>query len=332
MQIYGIDLASEKFDVSYSDADGNARHTVVRNNRTQIEKFLSQLPSDCRLVAEHTGVYGDLLLKLADIKGIRISLVSGYGIKHSMGLVRGKSDPIDAARIREYGERNADKLEDSHFPSETLYALRELYATRRLLVEQRKRLRAVLKSDGHRPDKNPTAQRIKQQMIEQLDVQISALEDEMKHLVDNDETLSKTSAIVQSVPGIGPVTTTELIIKTDNFTRVRTAKKCATLAGIAPFPNSTGKSDKGTHVSNMGDKQLKSLLFMCARAAMVHFEKMRIYKMKKHQIEHKHIFVVLNNIANRLLKILYALVRKGEMYNPLYLPRDPRLKQRINVI
>ena len=68
MQIYGIDLASEKFDVSYSDADGNARHTVVRNNRTQIEKFLSQLPSDCRLVAEHTGVYGDLLLKLADIK------------------------------------------------------------------------------------------------------------------------------------------------------------------------------------------------------------------------------------------------------------------------
>ena len=82
----------------------------------------------------------------------------------------------------------------------------------------------------------------------------------------------------------------------------------------------------------MGDKQLKSLLFMCARAAMVHFEKMRIYKMKKHQIEHKHIFVVLNNIANRLLKILYALVRKGEMYNPLYLPRDPRLKQRINVI
>lgn len=48
--------------------------------------------------------------------------------------------------------------------------------------------------------------------------------------------------------------------------------------------------------------------------------------MKKHDVEHKHIFVVLNNVANRLLKILYALIRKGEMYNPLYLQRDPRLK------
>lgn len=76
----------------------------------------------------------------------------------------------------------------------------------------------------------------------------------------------------------------------------------------------------------MGDKRFKSLLFMCARSAVAHFEKMRVYKMKKHDVEHKHIFVVLNNVANRLLKILYALIRKGEMYNPLYLQRDPRLK------
>lgn len=326
MQIYGIDLASEKFDVSFLDPKGKARHIVVKNNRQQIEKFLTQLPEDCRLVAEHTGVYGDMLLKLADLRGIPVSYVSGYEIRHSMGLVRGKSDPVDAARIREYGERNADKLPDTHFPSETLYALRELYSTRRLLVQQRKQLQTVLKSDSHRPNKNRMASDIKQQMIEELDTRIAAIEEEMKRLIDNDENLSKSSAIVQSVPGIGPVTATELIIKTDNFNRVGTARKCATLAGIAPFPNATGKTDKGAHVSHMGDKQLKSLLFMCARAAMTHFEKMRVYKMKKHDVEHKHIFLVLNNIANRLLKILYALIKKGEMYSPLYVARDPRLK------
>ena len=79
-------------------------------------------------------------------------------------------------------------------------------------------------------------------------------------------------------------------------------------------------------MSHMGDKELKSLLFMCALSSVVHFEKMRVYKIKKHEIEHKHIFVVLNNVANRLLKILYALVKKGEYYNPMYLPTDPRLK------
>ncbi len=97
MQIYGIDLASQKFDVSFRDSEGKLRNMVVKNSRAGIEKFLDRLPSDCRLVAEHTGTYGDLLLKLACIRGIRISYVSGYEIKHSMGLVRGKSDPIDAS-------------------------------------------------------------------------------------------------------------------------------------------------------------------------------------------------------------------------------------------
>ena len=326
MQIYGIDLASEKFDVSFVDSEGQIRHVVVKNTQSQIEKFLDRLPDDCRLVAEHTGVYGDLLLKLADMRGIAVSYVSGYEIKHSLGLTRGKSDPVDALRIREYGERYADRLEDTHFPSETIYELRELYATRRLLVQQRKQLQTMLRGDDCRPDKSDAAQKVKRDMVEQLNSQISILEKRMVELIDNDDDLSKTSAIAQSIPGIGPVTATELIIKTDNFKRVSTAKKCATLAGIAPFPNSTGKSDKGAHVSHMGDKQLKSLLFMCARSAVVHFEKMHVYKMKKYDVEHKHIFVVLNNVANRLLKILYALVKKGELYDPAYLPRDPRLK------
>ena len=326
MQIYGIDLASEKFDVSFIDSDGQTRHIVVKNTKAQIEKFLDKLPEDSRIVAEHTGVYGDLLLMLADIRNIPISYVSGYEIKHSMGLTRGKSDPLDAARIREYGERYIDKLTDTHFPSATIYELKELYATRRLLVQQRKQLQTMLKGDEKRPTQSVTAQTIKQEMMTQLNNQISSIEKKMVELIDEDEELSKTSMIAQSIPGIGPVTATELIIKTDNFKRVSTAKKCATLAGISPFPNSTGKSDKGAHVSHMGDKQLKSLLFMCARSAVVHFEKMRVYKMKKYDVEHKHIYVVLNNVANRLLKILYALIRKGETYNPAYLSVDPRLK------
>ena len=326
MQIYGIDLASEKFDVSFVDSDGKIKHIVVKNTKSQIEKFLDKLPEDCRIVAEHTGVYGDLLLMLADVRAIPVSYVSGYEIKHSMGLVRGKSDPVDAARIREYGERHADKLEDTHFPSATIYELRELYATRRLLVHQRKQLQTVLLSDQKRPKQSEAAQKVKQEMVEQLNKQITSLEKKMTELIDNDDELSKTSAIARSIPGIGPVTATELIIKTDNFQRVKTAKKCATLAGISPFPNATGKTDKGCHVSHMGDKQLKTLLYLCARSAVVHFEKMRVYKMKKYNVEHKHIYVVLNNVANRLLKILYALVKKGEMYDSSYLPKDPRLK------
>lgn len=326
VQIYGIDLASEKFDVSFVDQNGMTRHKVVKNVRTQIEKFLDGLPQEAWIVAEHTGVYGDLLLMLADMRGIQISYMPGYEIRHSMGLVRGKSDSVDAARIREYGERHTDKLVLTHFPSEVLYKLRELFTTRRLLVQQRKQIQTVMEGDKKRPFQSEDAVRVKEEMTGYLDMKISELEKSMDDIINNDPELSKTSAIVQSIPGIGPVTSTQLIIKTDNFKRVNTAKKCATLAGISPWPNSTGKCDKGSHVSNMGDKELKSLLYLCARSSVQCFEKMRVYKMKKHEVEKKHIFLVLNNVANKLLKILYALVKKGQMYDPNFLPRDPRLK------
>lgn len=48
--------------------------------------------------------------------------------------------------------------------------------------------------------------------------------------------------------------------------------------------------------------------------------------MKKLDVEKKHFFVVMNNIANRLLKIIYALVRKGEMFDPNFVTIDPRLE------
>lgn len=326
VQIYGIDLASEKFDVNFINEDGKVCHKIIKNDIRHIELFITSLPTDAWIVAEHTGVYGDMLLFVASQHGIRISFVPGYEIKHSSGLTKGKSDKADAAMIRDYGERHVDKLELTEFPSEQLYMLRELYATRRMLVQQRKQLQTMQKGDEKRPLHCDKAVMIKARMVDEIDVAISEIESEMQTIVDNDENLCKSSTIAQSIPGIGKVTSIELIIKTDNFQRVSTAKKCASLAGIAPFPYATGKTNMGNHVSKFGDKQLKTLLYMCAQVAVRYFEKMRVYKMKKYDVEHKPYFVVMNNVANRLLKILYALIKAGEIYDPLYIPRDPRLR------
>lgn len=325
-RIYGIDLAAEKFDVSWMSEDGQPQHRIVKNKREQVEAFLKTLPSNARIVAEYTGVYGDLLLMLADLHQVKISYISGYEIKHRQGLARGKSDPMDAARIREYGERNPDKLIDTHFPSELMYNLKELYATRRILVQQRKQLETIVKGDDSRPIQDAKAVEIKAKTIEYLDAQIEELNKEMQKLIDNDSDLSKTSKILNSIPGVGPVTTNELIIKTDNFKRIKTAKKCATLAGISPWPNSTGKSDKGTHVSCMGDKAIKTLLYMCASSAIKCNAPIMLYMKKKKDVERKHYFVVMNNIANKLLKLMYALVKKQEMYNRDYIVKNPRVK------
>ena len=42
MQMYGIDLASEKFDVSFVNSDGKDRYIQVKNTISYIETFLDK--------------------------------------------------------------------------------------------------------------------------------------------------------------------------------------------------------------------------------------------------------------------------------------------------
>jgi transposase len=108
-QIYGVDLAKEKFDVNFLNSNNVSKSIIVKNDLNGIVAFLNKLPNDCIICAEHTGVYSDLLLYLSGCMNIQVALVSGYEIKHSLGLLKGKSDKIDAKRIREYGERFYDR-------------------------------------------------------------------------------------------------------------------------------------------------------------------------------------------------------------------------------
>jgi hypothetical protein len=50
-------------------------------------------------------------------------MVSGYTIKHSIGMVKGKSYAKDAARIREYGEHFFYKLKYKQYDSEEIVEL-----------------------------------------------------------------------------------------------------------------------------------------------------------------------------------------------------------------
>ena len=89
MQVYGIDLSMEKFDVNYIDQDGNERNKQVKNRLENISKFLSKVPQRAILCAEHTGCYGDLLVFICNQMGIEIALVPGVTIKHSFGMLKG---------------------------------------------------------------------------------------------------------------------------------------------------------------------------------------------------------------------------------------------------
>lgn len=313
------------FEVSFFDASGRLCHLLVKNTVDGISKFLHKLPSGAVLCAEYTGVYGDLLLRLCDLEEVTLCLVSGYEIKHSLGLQRGKSDSLDACRIREYGERFYDRLHPSHYPGDTMYELQELYRTRALLVDSRKRLETLSIGDNCKPSVSLSAARSREAVLSELDAQIDGLNREIESLILSCPELGRNYRLVTSVVGIGPVTGCDLIIKTGNFRKLDTAGKCAAYAGVAPYPNESGKTDRGHRVSPMGDRELKKLLFLCARSAKEHNKEIALYFRKKHEVEKKPFFLVMNNISNKLLRLVYSLVRKQQFFDRDYMQPDPRL-------
>ncbi len=326
-QIYGIDLSKEKFDVNFTDSKGILKEKEINNNYTAICKFLSQTQKDAVLCIEHTGIYGDLLVFIANSFNIQICAIPGYEIKHSLGIQKGKSDPIDASRIREYGQRFRDKLVETKFCSEELHELKELHSLRSMLVKQHKMLQTHGKEKDRAPYCSVKVKLVSQEVLRTLSTQIQEVESQIQEIIDNDQELAENSRLIQSIKGIGAITANELIIKTHNFKKINTARKASSFAGVCPFPNSSGKMVKKSKVSPMSDKKLKSLLFLCASTAIQHNKDMKHYYERK-IAEGKPSFLVLNNIANKLLRTIYAVIESRQMWDPMYICMDPREHQK----
>lgn len=326
-QIYGIDLSKGKFDVSYLDQSGNEKHKIVSNTLASISPFLETLPPDSVLVAEHTGVYGSLVLFLATCMNRKFAFVSGYEIKHSLGLAKGKSDQIDAKRIRVYGERFFDKLRFVEYETPEMNELREIHVLRAQLVKERKMLETHIGEKTQLPYTSVLINKVAIDQIQNLDKAIKQLEHEMLDIITRNEDFFKTFQLVTSITGIGPITTCEMIIKTGNFNKIDSARKAASFAGTCPFPDSSGKNVKKDKTSHMADKALKTLLFMCAMNAKMHNKELKLYYERK-QMEGKPHFVIMNNIANKLLRIMYSVVKNETKYDFNYICLDPRLKQK----
>lgn len=115
--------------------------------------------------------------------------------------------------------------------------------------------------------------------------------------------------IMQSVPGVGTVTTATLIAELPELGSLNRAK-IAKLVGVAPMANQSGKSDKQRVVKG-GRSQVRSVLYMAALVAASHNPVIQPFynrllsngKLKK---------VALVACARKLLTILNDMIRNQE--------------------
>lgn len=268
---------------------------------------------------EHTGLYTRQLVGVLLQWGCSVWMESALHLKRSMGITRGKSDKVDSFRIARYAMTNADKAVLVQYSSTTLQKLKDLMSNRSRIMKALQAIR-VSTQEVSRIDKNTGKELLKMNAaaIKGLVKSKAHVDKRILEIIRQDEELNKLYNLVSSVKCVGEVLTTELIVYTNGFTRMKNTSQLACYCGVAPFEHSSGTSIKGRiGTSNFANMHLKSTLHMAAVSATRYAPDIKQYYERK-VAEGKNKKSVINAIRNKLIGRIMAVIKRGTPYQENY--------------
>ena len=331
----GIDFSKEKIDVAIIFAKGLTETSMRVSNEfknsvsgyKQLVKWVENSsnetePSLWLFCGENTGDYSKPLCNFLYGRGFDMWLENAKSIKDASGIRRLKSDRADANMIAEYAMRNYDKAIIYEPLSESLSQLRELFLYRQMVVRHRCSFQVRRGEKRLNMEKSPVKTMISQSgrhIVTELNKEIEKIDKRIAELIDSDDELAQVFNIVTSIPGIGTQNAVCLMVYTDNFRRFNfDSRKIACYYGIAPFGRDSGTSvHTDPHVHYMANRQIKAMLSQAALSAakfnpvIASYYSRLIERGKKRQI-------VLNNVKNKLVHIVTAMVRNKQLFDKDY--------------
>lgn len=294
----GIDVAKAYLDVHVLPANKAARY---RNSRAGIAALVKMLrghgPS--LVVLEATG---KLELPAASALGAAGMPVAIVNPRHVRDYARAtgqlaKTDALDAEVIATYG-RDLHP-EPRSVPDKESLALQGLLARRRQLV-------GMLTAEKNRLDRaHPATRRDLREHIEWLHERLKKVDRELHDLVKASPAWRQRDALLQSVPGVGPIVSRTLLIDLPELGTI-SHKAISKLVGVAPLNRDSG-TIRGVRSIWGGRPQVRCALYMASLAAIranpairTHYRKLRDAgkKPKVAQIAcMRKLLVILNAIA-----------------------------------
>jgi len=316
----GIDLGKEILEARINSSQLADEFENTSAGLKQLEQWVMKnvtcSKEELLLAFEHTGLYSYPLSAYLTEKGFYYIVIPGLEVRRSMGLSRGKDDKIDARKIALYAYRKREEIKPYELPSKKIIEIKRLLSLRDKLVKQRAGYEGILKENKiflKRKD-NPVLFEVHEKMIKELCKQIEKVEKEFDKFIENDNQLKKMYDLIISIKGIGPQTALFMIAFTNGFTLFETWRKFACYSGIAPFPNKSGISIRGsTKVSHLANKKMKTLFDLCAKSSIQFNHEMKIYY-ERRIAEGKSKMSTLNIIRNKLLARIFAVVNRGTPY------------------
>lgn len=134
---------------------------------------------------------------------------------------------------------------------------------------------------------------------------------------------SETSQRLATVPGIGTLTATVLVATVSEPQNFSGGREFAAWVGLVPRQHSTGGKARLGHISKMGNRDLRRLLVMGAHAALYRMKSGKtqsaLADWARKLLDKKPFKLVAVALANKMARIAWAIMVRGESYNPAHL-------------
>ena len=298
-QWVGIDVSKATLDIALRPSQQNIQVPNTPEGIVKLWEQLSLLTIE-QVIIEATGGYEQAVALDLHDRGLTVSVINprqGRDFAKATGRLA-KTDAIDAQMLAHFGE--ALKPGATAFASQTEQELQALISRRRQLVE-------MLSAEKNR------VSIAKRWVLPDVEAHIDWLQDRIKQLDREIQTLSQSDvqwrsrlALLQSVPGIGPVISTTLLAALPELGTV-SDKRISALVGVAPLNRDSGNA-RGKRWIWGGRASVRAVLYMGALVAVRHNPILKAFY-DRLLAQGKAKKVALTACMHKLLRILNAIVR-----------------------
>lgn len=304
-KVIGIDISKASFDVSFKKYQDGYAHFKFSNDTKGFRKFFVHITSSDHCIMEASGPYYLFLAHYLYEKGVKVSVVNPLQIKHfvRMRMIKAKTDKKDSQMIAQYGESESPGIWQPD--QNQITQLQQIHTAVEGLHKQVSMMHNQLEAFNKVPAKDQEVIKVLRSLRRSVELKIEKLVSRAEQITETH--YNQTKQVLTSIPGIGPKTAIMLIAITDNFNKFQSSKKLSAYIGLAPriFQSGTSVNGKG-HITKMGNKHLRKLLYICAWAAKRHNPQCKeMYDRLKEKGKPQKVINIA--IANKLLRQAFAI-------------------------
>jgi len=258
-KILGVDVSKSTLDLFLAPEN---KLWQVPNSQAGVKKLIARLaltPVDL-VILEATGGYQSLLVEELHTAGVPVKVANPRQIRDfAKSLNRlGKTDALDAQSIAEYGQ-SRELQPDTPRRHEAIQLSRYLL--------RRKQIQSMVSAEkGHLEHAHKSFKLAIQEHLTLMECLLKSMDKEISEIVRSIPEYARADALMQSIPGIGPVVSATILAELPELTSCG-RKQAAALIGVAPFNRDSGKFRGRRHIF-AGRSKVRTVMYCAMRACL----------------------------------------------------------------